>query len=220
MHLGTPGKCFCCDRMKRILLRFCFVILLLGAVSLVGFEVLLRTDGFQQWWHRCLVVSEPLQKADAIIVLGGEPLARPKQAALLYKQGVAEKVFVSGVGDSARNRQILIQSGVPVSAITMEPRASTTYQNAKMLKPMLESAGVRSALIVTSPFHTRRALACFRKVIPEIRFGVTEASIDWWKSPKGMVDESRFACVELLKTLEYWLLYGVYPFDHAGEHCS
>lgn len=190
-------------------------LLLLSLALLLGLYFL-RGEGFQRLWHRCLVVSVPMEKADAIIVLGGEPLARPQEAARLYKAGVANRVFVSGVGDAARNRQILIGSGVPVSAITMETHASTTYTNAMLLKPMLEAAGVRSALIVTSPFHTRRALATFRKLIPEISFGVTEASIGWWKSAYGRGDVNRFAFVEFLKTLEYWVIHGISPFYKVG----
>lgn len=199
--------------VKKILL----LTLVVALTLLVGLRFYLKGESFQRLWHQSLVVSVPLQRADAIIVLGGEPLARPQKAALLYKDGVASKVFVSGIGDAARNRQILIGSGVPSSAITMETHASTTYLNALLLRPLLEAAGVRSALIVTSPFHTRRALATFRKVMPGISFGVTEASIGWWSTPMGRGDITRFAAVEFLKTLEYWLLYGVSPFYHVGE---
>ncbi len=158
-----------------------------------------------------------MEKADALIVLGGEPLARPQEAARLYRKGVAPKVFVTGEGDAARNRQMLIAGGVPPSAITIESKAISTYKNALLLKPMLEAAGIHTALLVTSPFHTRRALATFRKVLPEITFGVTEASIDWWKSQEGREDLDRFAWVEFLKTLDYWVLYGVSPFYRTGS---
>jgi uncharacterized SAM-binding protein YcdF (DUF218 family) len=152
-----------------------------------------------------------MEKADALIVLGGEPFARPTEAARLYKEGVSSRVFITGVGDAARNRQILTGAGVPALKITTEPKATTTYENAVLLKPMLDDAKVRTALIVTSPFHTRRALATFRKVMPEINFGVTDASIGWWGRPEGRGDVNRFAVIEFLKTAEYWVLYGVSP---------
>jgi uncharacterized SAM-binding protein YcdF (DUF218 family) len=120
-------------------------------------------------------------------------------------------VFVSGVGDAASIRKVLIGEGVPAAAITVESKATTTHANAVLLKPFLEAAHVRSALIVTSPFHTRRALATFRKVMPDITFGVTDASIGWWRRPEGRGDLNRFAAVEFLKTAEYWLIYGVNP---------
>ncbi len=145
----------------------------------------------------------PLKSADAIIVLGGESIARPLETALLYKAGTAPRIFVSGLGDAARNRQILIGAGVPATAITMESKATSTYANALLLKPLLEAAKVRSAMIVTASFHTRRALATFRHAMPNVNFGVTEAVNEGWP---GRRELNRFAAIEFLKTLEYRLL--------------
>ena len=190
--------------MKRI-----FPLLALGL--LIGACFFVQGKAFTKFWERLLVVSVPLEKADALIVLGGEPLARPLKAARLFHAGVAPKVFVTGIGDAARNRQVLIGAGVPSGSIFMENKAVSTFSNASLLKPLFESAQVHSALIVTSPFHTRRALATFRKVMPDITFGVVEASIGWWKTPQGQGDVNRFALVEFFKTAEYWILYGVSP---------
>jgi uncharacterized SAM-binding protein YcdF (DUF218 family) len=181
------------------------LLLLLGLVVLTGGE------RFRRIWERYLVVSVPLEKADALIVLGGEPLARPREAARLYKQGVSGRIFVTGVGDCLRNRQILLAEGVPSGAIVLESKATTTHANALLLKPILEASHVHSALIVTSPFHTRRALATFRKAMPDIVFGVTDASIGWWNRPEGIGDINRFAFLEFLKIAEYRLIYGVSP---------
>ena len=190
--------------MKRLLL-----ILALALAVCAFFFV--QGPSFTRFWKHWLVLSLPMEKADALIVLGGEPFARPTEAARLYKEGVSTRVFITGVGDATRNRQILTSAGVPAARITTESKATTTYENAVLLKPMLEAAKVRSALIVTSPFHTRRALATFRKVMPEISFGVTDASIGWWERPEGRGDVNRFAVIEFLKTAEYWVLYGVSP---------
>jgi uncharacterized SAM-binding protein YcdF (DUF218 family) len=167
---------------------------------------------FTHFWKQYLVVSEPMVHADALIVPGGEPLARPLEAARLYKQGVANKIFVTGFGDASSIRKVLLEGGVPALAIKVESNARTTHANAVLLKPMLAAEGVRSALIITSPFHTRRVLATFRKVMPGIRFGVTDASIAWWGKAEGRGDVNRFAALEFLKTAEYWILYGVSPF--------
>jgi len=184
----------------------------------IGFAFFsLRGPAFTRFWKHWLVVSVPMEHADALIVPGGEPLARPQEAARLYKAGVAPRVFVTGWGDFGMNRRILLEGGVPPDRITVESRAITTQSNASLLKPMLEAAKVRSALIVTSPFHTRRALATFRKVMPDIHFGVTDASIGWWGRPEGRGDVNRFAAIEFLKTAEYWLLYGVKPWGVEGR---
>ncbi len=191
--------------MKRLPLIF-LALAVLGCAFFV-----IQGSAFSFIWRKLLIVSVPMEKADALIVLGGEPLARPLEAARLYRTGVAPKIFVTGIGDFAANCRVLTNAGVPSSAITVESKAITTYTNATLLRPILMAAHVRSALIVTSPFHTRRALATFHKVIPEVRFGVVEASIGWWKIPQGRTDLNRFAIVEFFKTLEYWLLYGISP---------
>jgi len=188
------------------------LVVLLGC----GFFII-RTEWFYWSWNRLLVVSVPMSKADALIVLGGEPLARPQEAARLFNAGVASRIYVTGVGDDSANSRILQSEGVPLSAITVESKASTTYFNALLLKPMLEADHVQTALIVTSPFHTRRALATFRKVMPKVQFGVVEASIAWWKTSQGRSGLNRFATIEFLKTAEYWLLYGVSPRLESGQ---
>ena len=199
--------------MKRLLL---FLALAAAAVYL-----LLPGDAFTRFWKRSLVVSVPLERADALIVLGGEAESRSLEAARLYRKGVASQVFVTGLGDASRNRQILIGAGVPALRITTEPKATSTYENALLLKPLLESAGVKSALIVTSPFHTRRALATFRKLMPGITFGVTDAPVERWKSAKGREELNRLALLEMLKTLAYWVRNDISPFylteKPAGE---
>lgn len=189
------------------------LLLAIGFIAGAIFFVI-EGDAFSRFWHRLLVVSVPLEKADAIIVLGGEPQARPLEAARLFKVGVATIIFVTGIGDSEANRRSLLEAGVPPSAIIVERNATTTYQNATLLKPLLDRAQIKNALIVTSPFHTRRALATFRKVIPEVKFGIVGASITWWGAKEGQGDVNRFAMIEFLKTIEYWLIYGVSPMLH------
>ena len=187
------------------------LLLLVALVCLAYAFFLSRGDRFERLWRRLLVVSLPMSHADAIVVLGGEPLARPLEAARLYKERVAPRVFVTGTGDAGKCKRVLMGAGVPAKAITLENKSTTTYSNATLLKPFLEEAKVRSALIVTSPFHTRRALATFRKVIPSVTFGVTDASIGWWSRPEGRGDLNRFVWLEFLKTAEYWVIYGVSP---------
>jgi uncharacterized SAM-binding protein YcdF (DUF218 family) len=193
-------------------------VLLIAALVIVACAFFMpRGDAFLRFWRKWLVVSVPMEHADALIVLGGEPLARPQEAARLYGEGVAPLVFVSGIGDHGENRRILIANGVPDTAIRVEPGSFSTFTNALFLKRILNEAHVRRALIVTSPFHTRRALATFRKVIPNVSFGVTDASIGWWSRPEGQGDVNRFAAVEFVKTAEYWLFYGIVPFGYPLE---
>lgn len=164
-----------------------------------------------------LVVDAPMARADAIIVLGGEPESRPAAAAKLYREGVAPLLFVTGIGDNGTIRDVLLQSGVPASSIRVEANSSSTLQNADFSRPLLEKAGIRRALIVTSPFHSRRALATFQQRIPGVAFGVLGTRRAWWDTPRGRVDEMTYAVQETWKIPAYLLLYGVVPRVSTGS---
>lgn len=159
-----------------------------------------------------LEVERPLAKADALLVLGGESEARPQAAARLFLQGVAPLVFVVGIGDDDEAKRQLLEAGVPPARIRVEPKSSSTLENALFSRPLLEAAGVRRALIVTSNFHTRRALSTFQQQIPGMEFGVVGARREWWNTLRGHADENRGAALEFLKIPAYWLLYGVPPW--------
>jgi uncharacterized SAM-binding protein YcdF (DUF218 family) len=98
----------------------------------------------------------------------------------------------------------------------METQAMSTYENAVFLKPMMALSHVESALIVTSPFHTRRALATFRKVMPDVDFGIVSASLARWKTPEGERNLNHLAFLEFFKILDYWVIYGISPFPETN----
>jgi len=190
-------------------LAFCAVtvacVLLAAAVS--GYSV-----WFSKVWRSLLVIESPISQADAILVLGGESQARPVTAAKLYREGVASKVFIIGTGDHETNRRALLSGGVPEDLITIERESKSTLENADFAKPLLEAAGVRRVLLVTSSFHARRALATFQQRIPGIEFGVTTSRIGWWDTPPGRNQEDEWARIEMWKIPAYWIFHGITPW--------
>ena len=81
-----------------------------------------------------LITEDPLQRAAAIVALGGEPPFREMEAAKLYREGWAPRVVIvrgvrreelkafqdMGIEVAQRwelSREVLIQQGVPASAI-------------------------------------------------------------------------------------------------------
>ncbi len=190
-------------------LAFCAVTLacvLLTAVA-SGYPV-----WFSKMWRGLLVIESPIPQADAILVLGGESQARPVAAARLYREGVASKVFIIGRGDHETNRRALLSGGVPEDRITTEKESKSTLENADFAKPLLEAAGVRRVLLVTSSFHARRALATFQQRNPGIEFGVTTSRIGWWDTPPGRNQEDEWARIEMWKIPAYWIFHGITPW--------
>ena len=127
---------------------------LFGLLLLLGLAAVL----FPQ---EILTVDSGPVKADALVVLGGGD-ERPTRAAELFKQGAAPKVIVSGSGDCEFHERSLEKNGVPAAAIVLECDSKTTQENAKFSIPVLRQMGARHVIIVTSWYHSRRALCCFK----------------------------------------------------------
>ena len=189
------------------------MILIVAGVALVGITAWVSFPfWFPKIWRDLLVIESRPAKADAIVVLGGESQARPVEAARLYRQGVAPLVFIIGTGDTPTNRRALIEAGVPPDRILVETQSRSTLQNAEFAKPLLEQARVRHAVLVTSSFHARRALATFQQRIPGIQFGVATSRIGWWDTPQGKLQEDEWAAIEMVKIPGYWVFHGIRPW--------
>jgi len=130
-----------------------------------------------------LVIVDTPRPADAIVVFaggvgesgkaGGGYQERVKQAVDLYQQGLAARViFSSGYSFAFREtevmRELAIAHGVPDSAILLEKEASSTYENVWFVNRLLAREGWRRILLVSSPYHMRRALLTWRKVAPDV----------------------------------------------------
>ena len=198
------------SKKSRRALRVFTVLVLLALVA--GTSWFMRPVWFPKIWRPFLVIESRPEKADAIVLLGGESQARPFEAARLFKNGVAPLVFIVGTGDTPKNHRALIQAGVPAERIMVETQSRSTLQNADFAKPLLEKAGVRHAVLVTSSFHARRALATFQQRIPGVEFGIATSRIGWWDTPSGRLQEDEWAAIEMVKIPGYWFFHGIQPW--------
>jgi uncharacterized SAM-binding protein YcdF (DUF218 family) len=139
-----------------------------------------------------LVVEDPLQPAAAIIVLDGGVPFREAEAARLYLDGWAPRVVMTRGPDGPISRaQTLEQLGVPASAIeVVDERPSGTLGELELLAG---AVGLTDGpvLLVTSPYHTRRAgLAWWRATNGRVH-GIVRAAWQeafdaqtWWHQPQ------------------------------------
>jgi uncharacterized SAM-binding protein YcdF (DUF218 family) len=131
---------------------------------------------------RFLVVDEP-ENSDAIVVLAGETNVRPKHALELLRQGVASHVFLD-----AETRDLIYDQGLIeiarkyVNGLGEANRVSvcpisgySTIAETNDVSRCLQSVGAHRVLIVTSEFHTRRALMIFRHSLPQYQFNAAAA---------------------------------------------
>ncbi len=159
-----------------------------------------------------LTVDSGPATGDVIVVLGGGSRERPERAAELFKEHAAPRIIVSGYGDAENNRRLLVAAGVPTKAIELENRSKTTRENAQFTIRLLREEKVKRVILVTSWYHSRRTLACFRHDAPEIKFFsrpsyFASARADWSRNRIG----SRIR-LEYVKLLGYWVRFGVCPF--------
>ncbi|MGA2787761.1 MAG: YdcF family protein [Verrucomicrobiota bacterium] len=159
-----------------------------------------------------LCVDSGPVKADVIVVLGGGSHERPERAAELFKEQVAPRILISGLGDYEINRRRLLAAGVPATTIELETQSRTTRENAQFTVKLLREQKLKRVILVTSWYHSRRALACFRHYAPEITFYsrpsyFASARADWSHNRIGQRIR-----LEYLKLLGYWVRYGVCPF--------
>ncbi|MFM8394796.1 MAG: YdcF family protein [Acidobacteriota bacterium] len=126
---------------------------------------------------RQLIRSEKPVAADLIIALGGDRYClRERKGTDLYLQGYSRRIIVSGVqyipgvhtGDWAR--KYVVSLGVKEDDVIVLRETWNTREEARRLAKLMRDNGWKSALVVTSPYHSRRALYTLEKAAPELRF--------------------------------------------------
>lgn len=148
----------------RVLKKFLIFLLIL-------FGLYLLHPFFLQKMADFLVVQDPLQKVDLILVLGGDSSGeRVEEGVKLYKQGWANYLLMSG-GPLAWKltyarwmKKQALASGIPERAILLQDQSRSTIEDARFCLPMVLKHKFKSVLLVTSPYHTRRAARVFKKV--------------------------------------------------------
>lgn len=142
--------------------------------------------------------QDPLTKVDAIVAIsGGETDARTAEAVQLYKDGWAPRIIFSGAAlDSSgpSNAKAManaaVAAGVPTSDILLDETSINTRANAANVAALIHTRGYHSIILVTSPYHQRRASIVFHR---ELGAGVAilnHSSVDhnwrrshWWATP-------------------------------------
>ena len=188
----------------RVVIGSAFVV----AVVLLGPGFLLDTP------------QPPPMRSDAIVVISGdEQMARFSEGVNLYKRGLGRYLvfsgaaFDNGTSNADVMRDLAVQRGVPDSAILEEPFGEDTWGNAVHTRQVLEAHGLRSAILVTSPYHARRAKLTFDAAYASSGIGLTVHAapdsqwrkLSWWQQP-----ETRRLTFTELQKLGYILLTGQY----------
>ncbi len=208
------------QQLLKWLFFFFFVIYLL--ISYYHAPILTRMG-------RYLILEHPPEKSDLIVCLAGGNIERGLAAADAYRSGLAPKIFVAreelpdgyellmekGIRYPETidlMRSLLKDLGVPESAIIRnDTQVGSTIAEAQIVKKIAEQKGYKSLIIITSPYHSRRAWLTYRKVFEDSDVRIlalpSKYSLfrpeDWWKKRRYV----KKAIVEYQKLIFYTLKY-------------
>ncbi len=188
-------------------------------LAVVGFACFFPFAG------RFLVRQDPLVPSDVILVLAGGTVDRWLEGVELYREGRAPLIVLSpGRLDRAEidvrakgipwpsTAELALEAiprlGVPPAVVQIMPgNVDNTAQEAAAFHRLVNEKGWRRAIVVTSPYHTRRTRFAFRRefrgspvtlVIRASRFDESDPP-RWWRHRADI----RFVVSELPKVLLY-----------------
>jgi uncharacterized SAM-binding protein YcdF (DUF218 family) len=179
---------------------------------------------------RWLILEDPLDKAQAIVVLSGGMPMRAKEAARLYNAAYAPQVWltranqpaaslqemhIAYIGEEFFNSRVLMHEGVPSIAIhVLEPSIDNTADEIRVIAAELEREKGAAVIIVTTKAHTRRVRALWKELSGgRGRAIVRAASSDpfdpdhWWRTTGDALDVLR----EVLGLLNAWAGLPLHP---------
>ena len=170
-------------------LLFCFVLYLVR-------RPILRFTA-ESW-----IVEDPLDKADALIVLGDDNFYadRATRAVQLFREGKVQVIVASGrrlrpnAGVAELIEHDLVERGVPKDRVLrFTYDGDSTLEEAEALVKLVTQKKWRRVIVVTSNYHTRRARYIFRRVFPQgMQVSVASArdgDFDpghWWEKRKSI----------------------------------
>jgi len=182
---------------------------------------------------RWLVRGDAPAKGDVIVVLSGGMPYRAEAAARVFHMGYAPEIWVSKpagpagdlqsfgihfVGEEDYNREILVHLGVPESAVHIFPdEIVDTEEEVAEIQREMRRAGMKRVIIVTSPQHTRRVRALWRRLGGgQLQLLVCAAGEDpfdadhWWRNTRDALAVVR----EYLGLANVWAGMPVRPVAH------
>jgi uncharacterized SAM-binding protein YcdF (DUF218 family) len=189
---------------------------------------------------RWLIVREPLAGADALVVMAAGTSTytdRLFHAVELFRSGKGARVLLTDDGQRGywsrelqrnptsveRAARVIEHAGVPRDRIEVLPGIMNgTIDEARAVKRHATTHGLRSLLVVTSPYHSRRAVWTFRHVLrsdgvvvgsdPVPMTPTTPRPASWWVRRSGW----RSVGAEFVKLPYYWLVYGLFAVEEPA----
>jgi uncharacterized SAM-binding protein YcdF (DUF218 family) len=161
---------------------------------------------FGNWPNPVHADPTALDGAEMLLVLGGVDESRWRHAVQLSQAHPELPLLVTG--DGGHIVAYLKQQGIPGSRILHEDHAHSTVENARFSAAIIRKQGARKVVLVTNWFHAPRALAIFRREMPDLDFAVSFSPRPAVPQPWDRDAERR----ERLAAVHNLLVHGVWSF--------
>ena len=171
-----------------------------------------------------LVVDEEVHKADIAVVLGGGGGSRFRKGLSLYDAGLVDRLLLVDIKKSAWTRILKLfcsdceKDGNGKNVVILEG-SRNTLTDAELVEQYCNMHGVDTILVVTDPYHTRRASLIFKSQFDK---GNVEVSIvssgdyvgklspdeKWWQDDRTLKavwsEIGKIAIILLRKVVGSW----------------
>ncbi|MBI5847807.1 MAG: YdcF family protein [Nitrospirae bacterium] len=176
-------------KMIRLLKLFFLIAFVAGIIFLTHGFVFTKAA-------EMLIRKDEMKPADVIVVLAGEQEERVLYGIKLFKDEWARKDRIIMAGGplvwkytwASLMKEQAESLGIPGKKILLEDKSRSTEEDALYTKEILKKNGFKSIILVTSPYHSRRAALIFNNVLGS-EFKIISAPADeswfnvndWWK---------------------------------------
>lgn len=186
--------------------RIARLVIATAATFLLGLAVLAGPIA------RFLIVRAEPSRADVVVVLSGASVydERVRHGIALFREGRARTIVLTNDGlrgrwsrrrqanltSVERAKDTVLDAGIPEQQLViLSARVDSTYDEAVTVRSFVEKSGIKNVLVVTSPYHSRRALRVFRQLVEPagVRVGIdsplpgeqSPRTSEWWLSRTG-----------------------------------
>lgn len=177
-----------------------------------------------------VVDNDMLRPSDIIVLLEGDGLHRVSKAVELFQAGLGRFVVFSGGIDapeygsfsSSKVLPLLIEGGIPESAIILEEVSKNTREQAIEIVNMMIEKSWKRMILVGSHYHQYRAYLTFLRVIKDkssglVVYNAPARDLPWFLDP-GWGKRIDLLDNELSKIEEYRRFDHIASFESALEY--
>lgn len=202
---------------RKRLIRWGIYVLLLVLLFLFRAPIL---RGVGNW----LINEDDLEKADAIVMLGGNSYERSFLTHSLYQKKYANVVVTTGsncsvdlqsygitITEAEQSKYRLVKMGIDSNNVIALNKGTSTLEEAQAIKQLAQSKKWKKIILVSTKFHTARVNKYFNRILADSGIKLIVRGCDplkyqineWWKKEEGLIMVNN----EYVKSFYYWWNY-------------